>query len=190
MTVTQAAKHRDAELAALHERTSALHLYEFWSANQETAHEAVTKLQRFAHAVPHIWKYSDVLPCLEKAGELIDMHDSERRSLIMVNPALGGQIATTTTMFAAYPLGVRETRFDYQFVGIAPLDEARRKYYDPLAAAFRVALEEDFANFPRIQRGLDTGVLEGIPLNYQEVRIRHFHKVLGEYVGAGGGECA
>ncbi len=105
MTVTQAAKprtNRDAALAALHERTSALHLYEFWSANQETEHEAVTKLQKFTHAVPHIWKYADVWPCLEKAGELIDMYDSERRSLIMVNPALGGQIATTTTMFAAY----------------------------------------------------------------------------------------
>jgi gentisate 1,2-dioxygenase len=30
------------------------------------------------------------------------MHESERRSLIMCNPALEGQIATTTTMFAAY----------------------------------------------------------------------------------------
>ena len=43
MTVAQAAKparatNRDAELAALHERTQALHLYEFWSANQETEH--------------------------------------------------------------------------------------------------------------------------------------------------------
>jgi len=107
MTVAQTSKparaiSRDAELAALHERTSALHLYEFWSANQETEHEAVTKLQKFTGAAPHIWKYRDVWPCLEKAGELIDMHDSERRSLIMVNPALGGQIATTTTMFAAY----------------------------------------------------------------------------------------
>ncbi len=93
-------------------------------------------------------------------------------------------VPTFATMFAAYPLGPRETRFDYEFLGIGPLDETGRKYYDPIAAAFRVALEEDFANFPRIQRGLDTGAQEGIPLNYQEVRIRHFHQVLSDYIGS------
>ncbi len=92
-------------------------------------------------------------------------------------------VPTYATMFAAYPLGVRETRFDYEFIGIGPLDEIARKYYEPIAAAFRVALEEDFANFPRIQRGLDTGALERLSLNYQEVRIRHFHKVLTDFIG-------
>ncbi len=104
MTVAKTSRHhnRDSELAILHERTQALNLYEFWSANNETEHEATNNLQKFTKAVPHIWKYADVFPCLEKAGELIDMYDSERRSLIMCNPALEGQIATTTTMFAAY----------------------------------------------------------------------------------------
>ncbi len=104
MAVAEKSRHhnRDAELAVLHERTQALNLYEFWSVNEETEHEAVNNLQQFTKAAPHIWKYADVFPCLEKAGELIDMHDSERRSLIMCNPALQGQIATTTTMFAAY----------------------------------------------------------------------------------------
>jgi gentisate 1,2-dioxygenase len=94
--------NRDVEFAALHERTRALHLYEFWSIGAGGEHRAVADLQRFTKAIPHIWKYRDVLPCLEKAAELIDMHDSERRSLIMVNPALAGLVATTTTMFAAY----------------------------------------------------------------------------------------
>ena len=91
-----------SEMAALHERTQALHLYEFWSTGNETEHEAVRNLARFDKAVPHLWKFADILPCLEKAGELIDMHESERRSLIMCNPALDGQIATTNTLFAAY----------------------------------------------------------------------------------------
>ena len=94
--------NRDRELAALHERTQALYLYEFWTVNQESEHEAVANLQTFTKAAPHIWKYRDVFPCLERASELIDMNESERRSLIMVNPALEGLIATTTTMFAAY----------------------------------------------------------------------------------------
>ena len=91
-----------AEIDALHEKTQALNLYEFWSVGKQGEHEAVRDLARFDHAVPHIWKYKDVLPCLEKAGVLIDMDESERRSLIMCNPALKGLIATTTTLFAAY----------------------------------------------------------------------------------------
>ena len=90
------------EMDALHQRTQALHLFEFWSVDSETEHDAVQKLQKFDKAIPYLWKYADIHPCLEKAGELIDMYDSERRSLIMCNPALDGQIATTNTMFAAY----------------------------------------------------------------------------------------
>ncbi len=90
------------EMAALHEKTAALGLYEFWSAGKEGEHEAVRDLAKFQKAQPHIWKYSDTRPLLVKAGELIPMEESERRSLIMCNPALGGLIATTTTMFAAY----------------------------------------------------------------------------------------
>ena len=90
------------EMDALHRRTEELHLFEFWSVDDETEHEAVRKLQKFDKAMPHMWKFADIHPCLEKAGELIDMYDSERRSLIMCNPALDGQIATTNTLFAAY----------------------------------------------------------------------------------------
>jgi gentisate 1,2-dioxygenase len=91
-----------AEMDALHEKTQALHLYEFWSVGKQGEHEAVRDLAKFQHAIPHIWKYADIRPCLVKAGELIGMDESERRSLIMCNPALEGLIATTTTMFAAY----------------------------------------------------------------------------------------
>lgn len=92
-------------------------------------------------------------------------------------------VVSYATMFAAYPLGVRETRFDYAFLGIPPLDGAALSYYEPLAAAFRVALDEDFANLERVQRGLDAQGKRAFPLNYQEVRIRHFHKVLGDWIG-------
>ena len=101
----------DAEMDALHEKTQALNLYEFWSVGKQGEHEAVRDLAKFQKAVPHIWKYRDIRPCLVKAGELIPMEESERRSLIMCNPALDGLIATTTTMFAAYrinnPAGVK-----------------------------------------------------------------------------------
>ena len=106
MTVATAPKthNRDAEMAALHERTKALNLFEFWSEGDSAAaeHESVRRLSKRRQAVPHIWRFKDVEPVLFKSAELIDMHMSERRSLIMCNPALDGDIATVTTMFAAY----------------------------------------------------------------------------------------
>ena len=62
------------------------------SARRASTRRCAT-LARFDKAEPHIWKYRDIWPCLEKAGELIDMNESERRSLIMCNPALKGLIA-------------------------------------------------------------------------------------------------
>ena len=72
----------EAEMTALHGRTQALQLYEFWSVGKAGEHEAVRDLAKFQAAVPHIWKYADIRPCLVKAGELIGMDESERRSLI------------------------------------------------------------------------------------------------------------
>lgn len=45
-------------------------------------------------------------------------------------------------------------------------------------------IDQDMPNLKRIQRGLHATKKPGVTLgNYQEVRIRHFHKTLGEYVG-------
>ena len=56
----------DAEIAALHEKTQALNLYEFWSVGKAGEHEAVRDLAKFDKAVPHIWKYQEIHKCLEK----------------------------------------------------------------------------------------------------------------------------
>ncbi len=92
-------------------------------------------------------------------------------------------VPTYATMFALVPLGVRETRFDYQILGIGPLEGDIARYYEQVAAAFREPLKEDFGIFAGVQRGLDSRALGGLPLNYQEVRIRHFHEVLSRDVG-------
>ena len=69
-SIRQSNEHNwQEEMDALHEKTQALNLYEFWSVGKSGEHEAVRDLARFDKAVPHIWKYSDVRPCLEKAGE-------------------------------------------------------------------------------------------------------------------------
>ena len=43
-------------------------------------------------------------------------------------------------------------------------------------------LDQDFSNIPKVQRGLLTNSLEYCTLGGAEVRIAHFHEVLGRYV--------
>jgi gentisate 1,2-dioxygenase len=97
---------RREDLEDLSRRSRAAHLFEFWSQDSETEHDATNRLQLHTEARPHIWKYREIWPLLKRSGELIDMYQSERRSLIMVNPDLRPNVATVTTMFAAYRLNL------------------------------------------------------------------------------------
>ena len=56
-------------------------------------------------AVPHLWSYKgDIEPILLRAAELVTMDDSERRSLILVNPGLRRGARPSATMYTAYRL--------------------------------------------------------------------------------------
>lgn len=112
MEATVAKKTRDyhtdtwkAEMAALQRRDQELSLFEYWSTD-EVAHDATRKLQRRQKAIPHHWRWSELLPCIMKSGELVGMEESERRTLILMNPALAPTIATVTTMYAGYRINL------------------------------------------------------------------------------------
>jgi gentisate 1,2-dioxygenase len=94
------------EMEELHRRNEELSLYEYWSTDYEVKHDATNRLQRRAQAVPHLWKWRDLLPSIEKSGELVSMNESERRTLILMNPALAPTIATVTTMYAGYRINL------------------------------------------------------------------------------------
>ncbi len=55
-------------------------------------------------AVPACWRYADVRPLLDKAGDLISAEEAERRVLILENPALAGQSRITQTLYAGLQL--------------------------------------------------------------------------------------
>ncbi|MGE0745919.1 MAG: cupin domain-containing protein [Rhodospirillales bacterium] len=94
-------------MAALHEKTDRLNLFEFWGDDADDPHQATDRLRADRRAaVPFHWKYADIKPCLLEASELIPTELSERRSLIMVNPALRPTVATVTTLFAAYRINM------------------------------------------------------------------------------------
>jgi len=62
-------------------------------------------------AVPHIWKWADLLPLARQSGELIPVgRGGERRALGLANPGLGGNAYISPTLWCAIQyLGPRET---------------------------------------------------------------------------------
>ncbi|WP_294611715.1 cupin domain-containing protein [uncultured Roseovarius sp.] len=62
-------------------------------------------------AVPHVWKWSRLLPLAEASGQLVPVgRGGERRAIGLANPGLGGNAYVSPTMWAAIQyLGPRET---------------------------------------------------------------------------------
>lgn len=50
---------------------------------------------------PFIWPWTSMLPMIDRASVEVSMADAERRVLLLVNPAFGGKVKTTTNINAA-----------------------------------------------------------------------------------------
>src|SRR3989442_7801864 len=100
------APDRAAALEALHEDIARKTMFPFWAATAGPGHDEVKRLMGAApKAVPFLWSYTDVIePLLVKTAKLVTTVESERRSLILVNPGLAPRRATVTTMYTAYRL--------------------------------------------------------------------------------------
>src|ERR1700756_3729683 len=97
--------NRDAALAALYGDISAKNMFPFWATSTDVDHDEIKQLMGTQRAVPHRWSFADdIEPILFRAAELVTMDDSERRSLILVNPGLAPRRATVSTMYTAYRL--------------------------------------------------------------------------------------
>src|SRR4029077_2077401 len=51
---------------------------------------------------PLIWRWRDIEPFTERAVSEVAIDDVERRALILVNPAFGGETVTTSNLIAAF----------------------------------------------------------------------------------------
>jgi len=105
MSTVLPAADRAAALEALHDDIARKHMFPFWAVSG-AGHDEVKRLMGAApRAVPFLWSYKDVIePTLVKAAKLVTTVESERRSLILVNPGLAPRRATVTTMYTAYRL--------------------------------------------------------------------------------------
>ncbi|MEW5421703.1 cupin domain-containing protein [Amorphus sp. 3PC139-8] len=101
---TQAPSNREAALTGLYDDIHKGNMFPFWATSADVAHDEVKQLMATTKAVPYVWKYTEIEPLLQRAAKLITMDDSERRSLILVNPGLAPKRASVSTMYTAYRL--------------------------------------------------------------------------------------
>lgn len=54
--------------------------------------------------VPHIWRWKELRPQLLRSGDIVSAAEAERRVLMLLNPGLEGQVATTKTLYGGLQL--------------------------------------------------------------------------------------
>jgi len=62
----------------------------------------LTPVKPQAKDPPLIWRWRDIEPFTERAGAEVAIDDVERRALILVNPAFGGETVTTSNLIGAF----------------------------------------------------------------------------------------
>jgi gentisate 1,2-dioxygenase len=103
--LAQPLRNRDVALKQLYDDVAAGRMFPFWATSTDVDHDEVKQLLATPKAVPYLWRCAEEIePILDRAVELIKMEDSERRSLVLVNPGLAPRRATVSTMYTAYRL--------------------------------------------------------------------------------------
>ena len=94
-TIVGDRNNRDNALKSLYNDIHTKHMFPFWATSTDVAHDEIKQLMGSSKANPFLWSYDrDIEPILNRAAELVTMDDSERRSLVLVNPGLAPQRAT------------------------------------------------------------------------------------------------
>lgn len=66
-------------------------------------------------------------------------------------------------------------------------ERPQHRYFRHGDKSIGLVLDQDSANLPGVQRGMHSAAYRGLWLGSQELRIRHFHKVLDDYIYGPGG---
>lgn len=97
--------NKSEALKGLYEDVHRKSMFPFWATTDDVENDEVRQLMATQKAVPFLWSYADdIEPLLRLSAQLVTMDDSERRSLILVNPGLTPKRATVSTMYTAYRL--------------------------------------------------------------------------------------
>jgi len=83
--------------AALVAELEARHFHPVWDRFKR-----ITPLRPQASDPPFIWHWHEIEPLLDRAVAEVPIEDVERRAIIMVNPAFGGETITAGNLIAAF----------------------------------------------------------------------------------------
>ena len=97
--------NREAALSKMYDSIADKYMFPFWAKSDDVTNDEVRQLMATSRAIPYLWRYTeDIEPLLRQSAALITMEDSERRSLILINPGLKPKRASVSTMYTAYRL--------------------------------------------------------------------------------------
>jgi phenylpropionate dioxygenase-like ring-hydroxylating dioxygenase large terminal subunit len=117
-------------------------------------------------------------------------------------PAVNDMIRCTSSAFGLFPNLITPVSGDgFPFIFFWPIDQRTTRldwiFYAPKdwegdelpsrwrarIDAFNLIMEEDRQNMAPMQRSLDSPAFTGVPINYQERRIWHFHEQIDRTIG-------
>ena len=95
--VPAADAERDDELDALYRTFTETNLIPLWTQIDDLMPEQPTPRAR-----PHVWRWSELYPLAQRAGDLVPVgRGGERRAIALANPGLGGRPYASPTLWAA-----------------------------------------------------------------------------------------
>jgi len=93
----------DDEHDAMYRSIEQKHMFPFWARNKTHAHDDISQLINSPKPLPWRWSWrEDIQPLLEQSARLVSTEDTDRRSLVLVNPGLAPRRATVSTLYTAY----------------------------------------------------------------------------------------
>lgn len=96
------ATDRAAELLSMYGEIERKYMFPFW-AREEDEHDDIKQLMNGPKPIAHRWSFrSDIQPLLAQSARLISTENTDRRSLILINPGLAPRRATVSTLYTAY----------------------------------------------------------------------------------------
>jgi len=96
---------KEAALRDMYGEIAAHNMFPFWAKSSDVEHDDIRQLMNGSKPVPFRWSYKDDIEALlHRSAELITTGDSDRRSLVLINPGLAPRRATVSTLYTAYRL--------------------------------------------------------------------------------------
>ena len=118
-------------------------------------------------------------------------------------PSVNDMVRSTSSAYSVFPnLITPIAAYGFPFITFWPIDRGHTRidwtHYAPIdfdpadglpphwqrrMDTFDQIMSEDFANLAPMQRSLESPAITGMPINYQERRIWHFHEQLDRMIG-------